>query len=145
MDHAQNLKKMFKKLGKKILKELLSLYTKQKVKQTLRKQGNSSSIMSSQSPLTMEPQHSTIATSSQDTTEKIIMEKTTEPVLLIRDWSIDRIHKLSDSLKEQDHLNAIAISEEFNEWINIEGNSQEISYFAIEDDTWTDEQEIDIR
>jgi hypothetical protein len=73
------------------------------------------------------------------------MEKTTEPVLLIRDWSIDRIHKLSDSLKEQDHLNAIAISEEFNEWINIEGNSQEISYFAIEDDTWTDEQEIDIR
>ena len=145
MDHAQNLKKMFKKLGKKILKELSYHYIKQKEKQTSKKQDNSSTTMSSRSPLTMEHQRSTIATSSQGTTEKIIMEKTTEPVLLIRDWSIDRIHQLSESLKTHDHLNAIAISEEFDEWINIEGDSEEISYFALEDDSWTDEQEIDIR
>jgi hypothetical protein len=136
---------MFKKLGKKIFKELSYLYTKQKEKQILKGQDNSSSTMFSPNPLTTEPQRFTIATSSQGTTEKIIMEKTIEPVLLVRDWSINRIHHFSESSSTYDHLNAIAIAEEFSEWINISGDNEEISYIALEDDTWTDEQEIDVK
>ena len=72
------------------------------------------------------------------------METQIEPVPYVRDWSIDRINYLVDSGKEVNHLNAIAIAEEFNEWINIPEGTEEIDYLCLEEEGWGD-QEVDIR
>jgi len=78
----------------------------------------------------------------EPTSEKITMEKTIEPVSIIRDWSIERINLLADGgIKSQ--FDAVAISEEFDEWININPNQEELVYLAIEPMEWTEDQEID--
>ncbi len=62
-------------------------------------------------------------TSSTGTSEKIIMEMTTEEIVAdIRQWSIDKIHELSETESPKTdkmyyYLNAMAIAEEFDEWI----------------------------
>jgi hypothetical protein len=92
----------------------------------------------------MEPQRSTIATSSQGTSEKIIMETTINAAIQVRDWSIDRIHQLSESENTEDHLNAIAISEEFSEWIDLE-EEEDLNYMCLELEDDFGDQEIDVR
>ena len=82
--------------------------------------------------------------SSPDISAKTTMETQIEPVPYVRDWSIDRINYLVDSGKEVNHLNAIAIAEEFNEWINIPEGTEEIDYLCLEEEGWGD-QEVDIR
>ena len=63
-------------------------------------------------------------------------------VTQVRDWAIKKI----DLLHEADrHRNAKALAAEFDEWINISEETDEIDYLCIEDQDWTDEQEIDIR
>lgn len=57
------------------------------------------------------------------------METMIEPVVQIRDWSIDRIHQLSE---QNEYLNALAISEEFDEWLFIAEGENEIDYLCIE-------------
>ena len=131
MDLAQNLKKMWKNMVRGYSDGLSSPSTKQKAKQTSKKRNNSSRTTSSRSPLTTENQHSTIVTSSADTSEKIIMEKTIEPVSLIREWSINRIHELAEGDIES-QFDAVAIAEEFDEWINIPPDVEELSYLALE-------------
>jgi len=126
----------------RILRALFYHYIKQRAKLTSKKQDNSSSTMSSPNLLTTEPQGTTIATSSTGTSEKIIMETKIEPVAYLRDWSIDRIHTLADG-NFDDQLNAIAIAEEFDEWINLPEGLNELEYLCVEETGWGD-QEIDI-
>ena len=123
----------------KILRALLSHYIKQRAKLTLKKLDNSSSTMSSQNPLTTEPQDTTIPTSSTGTSEKIIMEMTTEEIVAdVRQWSIDRIHELSETKSPvkspmECYLNAVAIAEEFDEWIkDYEDPNQELDIMYLE-------------
>jgi hypothetical protein len=53
-----------------------------------------------------------------------------EPVVQVRDWAVERI----ESLHEQDrHKNAIALMEEFDEWLDISEETGEIEYFCIEE------------
>ena len=121
---------MLKNLVKRILQELLFHYIKQRAKQTSKRRDNSSSTTSSRKHLTVEPQGSTIATSSTGTFEKIIMATQIEPVVQVRDWAVERI----ESLHEQDrHKNAIALMEEFDEWLDISEETGEIEYFCIEE------------
>lgn len=141
MGLVRNLKRILKNTAEKILVELSYHYIKQRAKQTMKRQDNSSPITYSQSPLTQENLHSTIATSFQDTTEKIIMETQIEPVVQIRDWAIEKIELLHEADR---HKNAAALLAEFDEWINIPDGKDEIDYLCIEDDTWGD-QEIDVR
>ena len=70
------------------------------------------------------------------------METKIEPVAYLRDWSIDRIHTLADG-NFDDQLNAIAIAEEFDEWINLPEGLNELEYLCVEETGWGD-QEIDI-
>jgi len=133
MDLAQNLKKMWKNMARGYSDGLSSPSTKQKAKQTLKKQNNSSRTTSSPNPLTQENQHTTIVTSSADTSEKIIMEKTIEPVKLIREWSINRIHDLAEGDIES-QFDAVAIAEEFDEWINIPPDQEEMTYLVLGDE-----------
>ena len=139
MDLVQNLKWTLKNMGEKVLRELFFHYIRQRAKLTLKKQDNSLQTESSRKPLTAETQLSTIATYSTGTSEKIIMETTIEPVVQIREWSIDRIHQLSE---EDEYLNALAIAEEFDEWLHLPEGESEIDYMCIQDDGWT-EQEVD--
>ena len=71
------------------------------------------------------------------------MEKTTEPVVQIRDWSIDRIHYLADTGDLMQQFDAVAISEEFDEWIYVLPGEGELEYLVLEDQTFED-REIDI-
>ena len=144
MGLVRNLKKTLSNLAEKILVELSYHYIKQRAKQTLRRPDNSSQTESSQNPLTTECQHTTIATSSTGTSEKITMETQIEPVAQVRDWCIDRIHHLADYGGVEDQFNAVALAEEFDEWINIPEGTQELDYLCLEDESWGD-QEIDIR
>jgi len=133
MGLVQNLKKKLNALGDRILVELSSAYIKQLAKQTSKKQDNYSSTESSPNPLTTEPQDTIIVTSSADTSEKTIMEDSIEPIVQVREWSIDRIHHLADTGSLQQQFDAVAIAEEFDEWINIPQGQEEVEYLSLED------------
>ncbi len=122
MGLVRNLKKTLTNWAEKILVELSYHYIKQRAKQTLRRPEDSSPTMSSPNPLTAENQRSTIATSSIGTSEKIIMETTTEDIVAhVRSWSLDRAADMN--INKED---ARAILAEFYEWIEPEGDELEI-------------------
>jgi len=53
-----------------------------------------------------------------------------EPVIVIRDWAMRKI----DLLHEADrHRNANALAAEFDEWINLPDDSDEITYYCLDD------------
>ncbi len=129
MGLVRNLKKTLINWAEKILVELSYHYIKQRAKQTLERPVNSSSTMSSQNPLTTENQHSTIAISWDGSTEKTIMNATTEDIVAhIRTWSLDRAADMS--IPKED---ARAILAEFYEWIEPEGDELEIVSLEPED------------
>ena len=129
MGLVQNLKKTLTNLVEKILVELSYHYIKQRAKQTLRRPDDSFSTMSSQSPLTTETPRSTIATSSTGTSERTIMNATTEDIVAhVRSWSLDRASDMS--IPKED---ARAILAEFYEWIEPESDELEIVSLEPED------------
>ena len=129
MGLVRNLKKTLSNLAEKILVELSYHYIKQRAKQTLKRQDNSSEIMSLQKDLTTEHQGTTIATSLTGTSEKITMETTTEDIVAhVREWSLERA--ADKSVSEE---NARAILAEFYEWIEPEGDELEIVSLEPED------------
>ena len=144
MGPVRNLKKTLKSLAEKILVELFSHYIKQRAKQTSKRPDNSLSMESSRKHLTQENQPSTIATSSTGTSEKITMETQTEPVVQVRDWASERIDQLSQHGNTVDQLNALALIDEYHEWLNIPEGVHELDYLCLEEEGWGD-QEIDIR
>jgi len=139
MGLVRNLKKTLTNWAEKILVELSYHYIKQRAKQISERPVNSSNTMSLQNHLTTENQHSTIATSSTGTSEKIIMPATTEDIVAhVRGWSLDRAANMS--IEKEDARSILA---EFYEWIEPEENELEI--MSLESEDWTDEQEIDVQ
>ena len=129
MGLVRNLKKILAESGKIILQGLLSHYIKQRAKRTSERPVNSSKMMSSQNHLTRENQHSTIATSLEGSTEKIIMTATTEDIVAhVREWSLDRAADMTI-----DKEDARAILAEFYEWIEPDGDELEIVSLEPED------------
>jgi len=116
MGPLKNLKKRFNNWVDVTLAELCSAYIKQLARQTTKKRDNSLQITSSQSPLTTERQSTTIVTSSQDTSEKIIMklDTTDEVVSYVREWSIDKIEN-AELVGDK-----IALYAEFEDWIELD-------------------------
>ena len=93
MGLVQNLKKRLGRWAEKILVELSYLYILQKEKQTLKKPDSSLHTEFLQSNLTTEHQSTIIATSSQDISEKITMEKTSDDLVVeAREWSMNKIN-----------------------------------------------------
>jgi hypothetical protein len=78
----------------------------------------------------------------EETTEKQTMIEIKNPyVMQVKEWAVKKI----DLLKEEDrHKNAKALASEFDEWINLSEDTEELDYLCIEDNNWTNEQEIDI-
>jgi len=130
MGLVQNLKKKFNKWVDRTLAELCSAYIKQLAKQTSRKRNNSLLEESSPNRLTTERQSTTIVTSSQDTSEKIIMklDETDKIIAHTREWAIDKI--------EDAELcgDKIALYAEFEEWIEID-DVDNIEIISIENGT----------
>jgi len=116
MGLVQNLKKKFSNWVDITLAELCSAYIKQLAKQTSKKRDNSLSTEFSQSRLVTEHRSTTIVTSSQDTSEKIIMklDKTDDIVDQVRDWSVDKIEE-AELVGDK-----IALYAEFEEWIELD-------------------------
>jgi hypothetical protein len=79
----------------------------------------------------------------QETTEKQTMIEIKNPyVNQVKEWAVKKI----DLLHEADrHKNAKALASEFDEWINLSEDTEELDYLCIEDNNWTNDQEIDIR
>ena len=127
MGLVQNLKKRLNNLADKILAELSYHYMIQKAKQTTKRPDNSSVTMSLRKDLTMEPPSTTIVTSSQGTSEKIIMklDTTDEIVAHVRNWSIERMDKVN-------HEYAQALYEEFEGWIDLD-NVEDVEIMSIEE------------
>ncbi len=73
------------------------------------------------------------------------METKIEPVVQIRDWCIDRIHHLADTGNIEQQLDAVAIAEEFDEWINLPEGDNELDYLCLEREEGFGDQEIDVR
>mgnify|MGYP003146449618 CR=1 FL=1 len=116
MGLVQNLKKKFNNWVDITLAELCSAYIKQLAKQTSKKRGNSLSTEFSRSRLVTEHRSTTIVTSSQDTSEKIIMklDKTDDIIDQVRDWSVDKIEE-AELVGDK-----IALYAEFEEWIELD-------------------------
>ena len=116
MGLVQNLKKKFNNWVDITLAELCSAYIKQLAKQTSKKRGNSLSTEYSRSRLMTEHRSTTIVTSSQDTSEKIIMklDETDDIVDQVRDWSVDKIES-AELVGDK-----IALYAEFEEWIELD-------------------------
>ena len=127
MGLVQNLRKKWSDWVDRTLAELSSAYIKQLAKQTSRRQGNSLSTECLQNNLTMVHQSTTIATSSQDTSEKTTMElNTTEDIVAyLREWSMDKLDEV-ESIGAKD-----AIYKEFEEWIEVE-DKDDIEIMALE-------------
>ena len=126
----QNLKKKFNNWVDRTLAELSSAYIKQLAKQTSKKRDNCSSMESLPNHLTTAHPSTIIATSSQDTSEKIIMKpKTTEDAVAdAREWSLNRLD--SDDISVDD---AKALMEEFYEWIDPEEHVEIMSLEPLEE------------
>jgi hypothetical protein len=142
MGLARNLKKIWNAMVEGYSAGQSSPSTEPKGKPTSKKPDNSSETMSSPSPLTVESQPGTIATSSTDTSEKITMETQieSEAVSQVREWAMNKIELLHESDR---HKNARALAAEFEEWINIPEDTETLEYLCLEDEGWTD-QEIDV-
>ena len=130
MGLVQNLKKKLGKWAEKILVELSYHYIIQKAKQTTKKQDNYLLTKSLPNNLTMGHPHTTIVTSSHDTSEKTIMElNTTEDIVAyVREWAIDKI--------EDAELcgDKIALYAEFGDWIDME-EEDDCEIISLEPDT----------
>jgi len=127
MGLVQNLKKRLGRLAERILVELSYHYIIQKAKQTSRKPDNSLHTEFLQSNLTTAHQSTIIATSSQGTSEKITMEMTTdEMVAYTREWAINKLEE-SKSIGAKD-----AIYKEFEEWIEVEDDDEDIELLVLE-------------
>ena len=122
MGLVQNLKRTLTNWADKILVELSCLYIKQVAKQTSKKQDNSLSTESLPNHLTQEDLPTTIVTSSADTSERIIMEKTTETLVgEITEWAMDRF-----DIEKMPIGDCRALYEEFAEWFEPQGQELEV-------------------
>ena len=122
MGLVQNLKRTLTNWVDKTLVELSCLYIKQVAKQTLKKQDNSLHTESLPNHLTQEDLPTTIVTSSADTSEKIIMEKTTETLVSeITEWAMDRF-----DIEKMPLGDCRALYEEYAEWFEPQGQDLEV-------------------
>ena len=135
MGLVQNLKRTLNDWVDKTLVELSCLYIKQVAKQTSKKQNNSLSTESLPNHLTQEDLPTTIATSSADTSEKIIMMETKEIVSNVRQWAIDKVQSYNDQGVERIY-DQFAIMAEFEEWIDPEPDLEIVSLDEISEDEY---------
>ena len=136
---VQSLRKTLTNSANKILAELLSVFIRRRAKLILKKPDNSLSTESLQNHLTQENLDTTIATSSADTSEKIIME--TDVVMQARDWAINRIEEMATTESVDQIYDRLAMMDEWYEWFDLD-KMDGMDYIVLEDTTQSSESEI---
>ena len=136
---VQNLRKTLSNSASKILADLLSVFIRRRAKLILKKPDNSSSTESSPNLLTQENPNTIIATSSADTSEKIIME--TDVVMQARDWAIKRIEEMATTESVDQIYDRLAMMDEWYEWFDLD-KMDGMDYIVLEDTTQNSESEI---
>ncbi len=136
---VQSLRKTLSNSANKILAELLSVFIRRRAKLILKKPDNSLSTESLQNHLTQENPDTTIATSSADTSEKIIME--TDVVMQARDWAINRIEEMATTESVDQIYDRLAMMDEWYEWFDLD-KMDGMDYIVLEDTTQNSESEI---
>lgn len=78
----------------------------------------------------------------QQKEERIELNTQIENVFVsqVRDWAVQKIELLHEADR---HRNAKALAAEFDEWINIPEDVEELDYLCIENDLWVDDQKTD--
>ena len=137
MGLVRSLKKTLNGWVDKILVELSCHYIKHLAKQTLKKQDNSSFMEFSPNPLTQEDQHTTIVTSSADTSGKTTMMETEEVVTNIRQWAIDKVEEYNNKGIERIY-DQMAIMDEFYEWFELKDDLEVMTLDEITEDQYDD-------
>ena len=135
MGLARNLRKTLNDWVDKILVELSCHYIKHLARQTTKKQGNSLSMESSQSPLTPESPSTIIATSSADTSERTTTMQPDEEKLFnhVRDWAINRVQEFNGKDVTQIY-DQLALIDEFYEWMDPKEDLEVISIDEISEE-----------
>ena len=87
--------------------------------------------------MTQEDQHITIATSSTDTSEKIIMMETEEIVMDIRQWAIDKVQEYNGKGVERIY-DQMALMAEFDEWFDPKDDLEVVSLDEIKEEDYND-------
>jgi len=136
---VQSLRKTLSNSANKILAELLSVFIRRRAKLILKKPDNSLSTESLQNHLTQENLDTTIAISSADTSEKIIME--TDVVMQARDWAINRIEEMATTESVDQIYDRLAMMDEWYEWFDLD-KMDGMDYIVLEDTTQNSESEI---
>ena len=136
---VQSLRKTLTNSANKILAELLSVFIRRRAKLILKKPDNSLSTESLQNHLTQENLDTTIAISSADTSEKIIME--TDVVMQARDWAINRIEEMATTESVDQIYDRLAMMDEWYEWFDLD-KMDGMDYIVLEDTTQSSESEI---
>jgi len=136
---VQSLRKTLSNSANKILAELLSVFIRRRAKLILKKPDNSLSTESLQNHLTQENLDTTIAISSADTSEKIIME--TDVVMQARDWAINRIEEMATTESVDQIYDRLAMMDEWYEWFDLD-KMDGMDYIVLEDTTQSSESEI---
>ena len=134
MGLVQNLKKKLNNWVDKVLVELSYHYIKQRAKQTFKKPDNS--LLKEH--LTEEPSAPIV---EEPASEKITMNAQIHPLAQVKEWYINRINELAEGGVES-QFDAVAIVEEFYEWIDAEENGETLKYVSLMDPDFG-EQEID--
>jgi len=135
MGLARNLRKTLNDWVDKILVELSCHYIRHLARQTTKKQDNSSSTESSQSPLTLESPSTIIATSSADTSERTTTMQPDEEKLFnhVRDWAINRVQEFNGKDVTQIY-DQLALIDEFYEWMDPKEDLEVISIDEISEE-----------
>lgn len=79
---------------------------------------------------------------AETTEEETVIEIENPYVLQAKEWAVNKINNLHESDR---HRNAKALAAEFDEWINIPEGTEELEYYCIEEQGWTNEQEVDVQ
>ena len=66
------------------------------------------------------------------------MENSIEPIIQVREWSIDRIHHLADTGSLEQQFDAVAIAEEFDEWFDPKEDLEVVSLDEITQEQYDD-------
>lgn len=74
--------------------------------------------------------------------EETMIEIENPSVKQVKEWAVKKINLLHEADR---HRNARALAAEFDEWINIPKDAEKLEYLCLENEDWTDEQEIDVR
>lgn len=86
--------------------------------------------------LTSKPDCATVVEDTSYPSEDT-METLTNPAIYAREWAMNKVELLHEADR---HRNAKALMSEFDEWINLEDDNDEITYIYLDYEFWKEQE-----